>query len=147
MISKVAERISAEEDKLECPYCKGANLVHPKLKNGCPDWSGLIFCPNCQGLLGGKVATVPLIEEGEQCRVDYPVSWIFHRYFCCRFGEPDPGPCESQECSVSVEELYERRSALEEGAESHKKTEHHPQVDIYRLKEKPMPKLYGGVRL
>ena len=138
MISKVSERINS--DKPECPYCKGAGLVYPVLPSGRPDRSQLIFC-YCQGAeLAGKY----MVDENDQCdpspggeSVDIPVSWIYHRYFCIRFGEPDPGPCGHQERGVSLEEV----------TQTHIKTEHHPQVDIYRLKEKPMPKLYGGVRL
>lgn len=81
----------ADEDKLKCPYCKGANLVHPKLKNGCPDWSGLIFCPNCQGELGGSIAITLLIKEEDKEKqlsggdgADFPTSYTFRRFFASR---------------------------------------------------------------
>ncbi|MBA7707536.1 hypothetical protein ES703_116410 [subsurface metagenome] len=92
------------------------------------------------------VVTIPLIEEEDKekhCQIsggdgaDFPTSYTFRKFFASRVEGiqlPDLVPSEHE-------------LILEEGTQPHEKPEHHPQVDIYRLKEKPMPKIYGGVRL
>lgn len=128
------------ETEAECPICKGGKLLYPRLGNGLIDFNKLVYC-SCQG---GKLAGKYMVDENDRFdqlpggeSVDFPVSWIYHRYFCIRLGERDPGPCEPQERGVSLEEV----------TQNHDKPEHYPQEDINRPKEKSMPKIYGGVRL
>ncbi len=101
----------------QCPECKSKSI-----KIGYPD----IVCLDC-GYSG------PLI--------DFPISWDWHRHYCREFGRPDPGPCEPPE--HNIEEFHERLAALEELTLSSEK----PGLEVDRPREKPKPRLSGGVRL
>lgn len=35
--------------------------------------------------------------------IDFPVNWDWHRHYCRKYGQPDPGPCKPPE--HSIEEL------------------------------------------
>jgi len=53
-------------------------------------------CPRC------KSARVSIGYPRMECLrcgwseplMDFPISWDWHRYYCCEYGLPDPGPCQ-----------------------------------------------------
>lgn len=136
---------------MSCSVCKDFGLVHPRKPDGRVDYSSLIYCV-CRGEQAGKLASAPPVEEDIHEHYvdipfselyDFPMSFNWHRHYSIYHRGTDPGPCECESPEHSLEELPERQSALEEDAQPTEK----PQEPLYRPKEKPEPRLTGGVRL
>lgn len=140
----------------ECTYCAGAGVVHPLLVDGTTDFSNLIYCPACSfDDLKGVKLSAPIYAPAE-CRHDFACSYGFRQFYSESEGVylPDLKPFETpekrNEPDKTLDELYERVSALEEGF-PYEGPRHRPQKlnDDFKLHEMPKPKIRitGGVAL
>lgn len=121
-------------NEYQCAKCKDTGFL-PFIKNSKVIPNVRIYC-ECH-----EINQPEYYQEARPEDYDFPMSYSYYRSLCQYHGWSDPGLCAPQ--NHNLEELHNRILVLEERPQPIYKSS----VLHDTPRQKPEPKLYGGVKL